>query len=133
MRSGQTLVSRAICDVMERHPVIRARYSGEYGAGIVPSYEDRPLRETVLRHIRAAGARVWDGCSGADIELLVNVPGRRMQALLDGRTICGIVSVSAVNRVELVHDFAALLEHRLLVLADRNSRSVECGDVRRPD
>jgi len=30
-----------------------------------------------------------------------------------------------------VHDFAALLEHRLLVLADRNSRSVECGDVRR--
>lgn len=87
---GQTLVSRAICDVMERHPVIRARYSGEYGAGIVPSYEDRPLRETVLRHIRAAGARVWDGCSGADIELLVNVPGRRMQEAsqaIDGRDV----------------------------------------------
>ena len=87
---GQTLVSRAICDVMERHPVIRTRYSGEYGAGIVPSYEDRPLRETVLRHIRAAGARVWDGCSGADIELLVNVPGRRMQEAsqaIDGRDV----------------------------------------------
>ena len=37
----------------------------------------------------------------------------------------------AIDRVELVHDLPALLEHGQLILAHRHGRGTECGDVGR--
>ncbi len=52
--------------------------------------------------------------SDLDILALPSVPGRRMQAAFSGSRISGSTSVAAVHRVELVDDFARLLDHRLL-------------------
>lgn len=67
------LLSRALTDKYNYHPKIKAVYSSEKIAGEFMPYEDRPLRQTVSFHIKAAGAREVQTEAEADILFFVFV------------------------------------------------------------
>lgn len=68
---GSVLLARAVNDMKGVRPSVRVKYACEAGKGTVPLYEDRPLAETVLSQIKAAGCVPARG--EADITLFVNV------------------------------------------------------------
>ncbi|OTA27585.1 hypothetical protein B9G54_00480 [Alloscardovia macacae] len=76
---GLTLLSHAVCALRNEKPSISVHYVSTLGPGIVPRYEDRPMYESLKAHIRAAGARIADSSEKADIELMINSPGKTMQ------------------------------------------------------
>lgn len=85
---GCTLLARAVCALDGRAPTIRPRFASTMGPGVIPLYEDRPMMESLKSHVRACGARLADPDESADIELMVNAPGRIMQeaqSAVDGR------------------------------------------------
>ena len=87
---GGTLLARAACHIKRCTPTVRPRYSSVAGPSIVPLYEDRPMFESLKSHILAAGCRLADPEEKADIELMINAPGRVMQEAsnaIDGRDI----------------------------------------------
>ncbi len=61
------LLSRALTDKYTYRPKIKAIYSSEQIADRVMPYEDRPLRQTVSFHIKAAGATEVGNEADADI------------------------------------------------------------------
>lgn len=75
---GCTLLARMSAQYANKMPKIFARFSSTAGPSIVPSYEDRPLFETLKSTIIAANAILVDTPGEADITLLVNSPGTAM-------------------------------------------------------
>jgi hypothetical protein len=67
------LLARALTDKYNYHPKIKAVYSSEKIADEFMPYEDRPLRQTVSFHIKAAGAREVKTEAEADILFYVFV------------------------------------------------------------
>jgi hypothetical protein len=65
------LLARSLTDKYNYHPKIKAVYSSEKIADEFMPYEDRPLRQTVSFHIKAAGAREVKTESEADILFFV--------------------------------------------------------------
>lgn len=65
------LLARALTDKYDYHPKIKAVYSSEKIADQFMPYEDRPLRQTVSFHIKAAGGREVAAESEADILFFV--------------------------------------------------------------
>lgn len=88
---GMTLLARAFCKSHRIKPAISVEYSSILGTTIVPSYEDRPMFESLKSHVLACGARLlenWEdsdlgdlsGLSGLNnICLMINAPGKVMQ------------------------------------------------------
>lgn len=76
---GLTLLSHAASALRGQKPSISVHYASTLGPGIVPRYEDRPMYESLKAHVRAAGARLADSSEKADIELMINAPGKSMQ------------------------------------------------------
>ena len=74
-----TLLSRAVCRARGVTPSVCVHYASALGPTIVPSYEDRPMMESLKSHVMAAGARFADTWERPDLELMINAPGTRMQ------------------------------------------------------
>lgn len=77
---GCTLLSRAYNEYYFRRPKVYTVYSSVYGPFIVPHLEDRPIGESVKAHITAAGGWIADSPDESDFILLINTPGKEMQA-----------------------------------------------------
>ncbi|MBW3092064.1 DUF4127 family protein [Bifidobacterium sp. 82T10] len=75
---GLTLLSRAVCALRQRTPLIRAHYSSKRGPQIIPLYEDRPMADTLRAHIQACGGLLCED-DEPDIELMVNSPNATMR------------------------------------------------------
>lgn len=118
---GCTLLARAVCALHGRTPTIRPRFASTMGPGIIPLYEDRPMMESLKSHVRACGARLADSDETADIELMINAPGRIMQEAqlaADGRDL---TYDTYRNLPAFVDDTARLL--------DRGSRVAICDSA----
>ncbi|WEV63576.1 DUF4127 family protein [Bifidobacterium sp. ESL0732] len=74
-----TLLSRAICSIQKKKPTFGIHYASTLGPTLVPLYEDRPMFESLKSHVMACGGRLADSDEHADIELMVNAPGKCMQ------------------------------------------------------
>ena len=77
--TGLTLFARAVNIFAKKHPKVFVMYSSHNGMNIVPSYEDRPLGETIKYQLLAAGCIKWDNPDTADMILCVNAPSRKMR------------------------------------------------------
>jgi hypothetical protein len=76
---GMTLLCRAVCQARGVRPVFRPHFASTLGAQIVPLYEDRPMLETLGAHVLACGGRLAQAGEKADIELMIDCPGRVAQ------------------------------------------------------
>lgn len=74
--AGLTLISRCLMEFAGKRPRIFVKYAAENASAVIPSYEDRPLGETVKYHILAAGGRVTDSYSDADLILCLTANSR---------------------------------------------------------
>ena len=85
---GCTLLARAFLEnsqqispknTPESSPRIYPLYGTPIADTLIPLYEDRPVGESVLAHLWAAGAEVALNPQDADIILALNMPGLKMQ------------------------------------------------------
>ncbi len=76
--AGCVLFARAFCRKTGFTPRVQVRYSSVNGPGIVPTYEDRPLHESVKAQITSAGGVLVDSAPEADLLLAVHSPALRM-------------------------------------------------------
>jgi len=74
-----TLLSRVINHRENRKPLVYVKFASTVGRAVIPDYEDRIVGETIKYHIMAAGGLVASSVSEADMILMVNVPGGKMQ------------------------------------------------------
>jgi len=74
-----TLLARAINIRENKKPLVFVKFACCVGHAIIPSYEDRPVGETIKYHIIAAGGLVASCAKEADIIMMVNVPSGKMQ------------------------------------------------------
>lgn len=100
---AMTLLARADCDARGESPRVYPLFSSTLGPQIVPSYEDRPMAESLRLHVAACGARMASSADDADFILAVNAPGKVMQEAstpLEGRDVSYATyrSVSAFAR-----------------------------------
>ncbi|AOM81756.1 DUF4127 family protein [Salisediminibacterium beveridgei] len=77
----QTLLAKMAQDFMGKRLKIYPKYTSQQGKLLVAKFEDRPIEETVVSHLTAAGAIVTEDIQEADIVLYVNTP---IQGNLDG-------------------------------------------------
>jgi len=75
---GCTLFVRMINEMNGAMPLVYPRLAGVNSPSIIPSYEDRPLFESLKYQILAAGGQVASSAEEADMILLVNAPGGDM-------------------------------------------------------
>ncbi|WP_062051143.1 DUF4127 family protein [Bacillus sp. JCM 19034] len=70
----QTLLARMVQYFEKEKVKIYPKYGSTSGKLLVAKFEDRPVEESVISHITAAGAVVVDDSSEADLILYVNTP-----------------------------------------------------------
>lgn len=75
---GSVLFTRVFNLIKEYCPRIYVRYSSTLGPTIVPSYEDRPLNESIKSQITSLGGIYEDNSAQSDCMLAVNSPGKYM-------------------------------------------------------
>ncbi|MGL4976398.1 MAG: DUF4127 family protein [Cetobacterium sp.] len=80
---GCTLLARVYSNIKEKKIKIYPFFSSEIGKNEIPSYEDRPLSESLKSHIIASGGVVVDSYNEADFILAVNTAGKVMQEAMD--------------------------------------------------
>jgi len=71
--AGLTLLARHHLQAAGRPVLLAVDYATAEGAAAIPEFEHQPLYETVVSHIRAAGARLTPA-DGADAVLFVHTP-----------------------------------------------------------
>jgi len=71
---GSALLSRAINDMNNKHPLVFVRYNTSTEGNLIPEYEDRPVSESIKYQIMAAGGMQTFDYQMADIVLMVNCP-----------------------------------------------------------
>lgn len=76
---AMSLLARAYHDYLETEPKVYVFYASVLGPTIVPSYEDRPMFESLKSHIRVCKAKLVEQAKDADVILAVNCPGKIMQ------------------------------------------------------
>lgn len=103
--AGLTLIARAYCRLRSISPLIHARFASTLGPQIIPSYEDRPMYESLKSHVAACGARLCLDNEEADIELMVNCPGRIMQEAGDAE-VCRDPTYDTFRDLSLFADCA---------------------------
>lgn len=72
---GSVLLARAVNEMKGTYPTVEVHYAEEAGKKLVPLYEDRPLEESVLSQIEAAGCKLSEH---GEISLFINVTGEEM-------------------------------------------------------
>lgn len=80
---GATLVARMYNMLTNQQPKLYIEWSSTLGPTLIPNYEDRPMNETLKKHVLAVGASIVDTLSEADALLAYNVPGKVMQESWD--------------------------------------------------
>jgi len=75
---GSVLFTRVFNLIKGYTPRVYVRYSSTLGPTIVPSYEDRPLNESIKSQITSLGGIVEDNPQNSDCMLAVNSPGKYM-------------------------------------------------------
>lgn len=75
---GGTLLARAVNEMKGTRPKAFVRYCTERGKKIIPLYEDKPLDESVLSQIEAAGCEYTQREEDAELLLYINVPTQDM-------------------------------------------------------
>ena len=77
---GCTLLARAYLTVNPSAiPRFYPFYANPAAENLIPRYEDRPLAQSMIAHIRAVGATLAPNPEAADIILALNTPGSIMQ------------------------------------------------------
>jgi hypothetical protein len=76
--AGATLVARTLVRASGKSPTVELLYSSTSGGARIPRYEDRPLEESLVSQIDAAGMRLARHDERSDIILAVNAPGEPM-------------------------------------------------------
>lgn len=122
---ANTLIARTINRREHRRPLVYVKYASSEGHAVIPCYEDRIVSETVKYQILAAGGLVASSVSEAELVLLVNIPGGRMQDCLQpiktGRGLQRTIEYDAGrNLVELVEyaDYALGTLGKDIIFAD---------------
>jgi len=77
--AANTLLARVINLRENRTPLVYVKFASTLGETVIPEFEDRIVGETIKYHILAAGGLVASCTCDADIVLMVNIPGGRMQ------------------------------------------------------
>lgn len=75
---GCVLFTRVFNLVNNYTPRVYVRYSSVLGPQIIPSYEDRPLHESIKAQITSLGGILEDSPNCSDCMLAVNSPGKYM-------------------------------------------------------
>lgn len=75
---GSVLFTRIFNLIKGYTPRVYVRYSSTLGPAIVPSYEDRPLNESIKSQITSAGGIYEDNSDHSDCMLAINSPGKYM-------------------------------------------------------
>lgn len=76
---GISMVSKAMNDLLLRIPTVRVLFAPGAGGSTVPTYEDRPVGETVVQHVTANGGIRVDFVRNPDLVLALHTPA-------DGKT-----------------------------------------------
>ncbi len=76
---GLTLIARAMNELEEKTPKVYVKYASIKAPFLIPSYEDRPLGETVKYHLMAAGCLMVASESDADLILALSAPASMMK------------------------------------------------------
>ncbi len=76
------LLSRMKNEIENKLPSVYILYASEMSKFLIPSFEDRPLVETLKYHILAAGCRLATCADRADLILAVNAPGEDMKSFI---------------------------------------------------
>jgi hypothetical protein len=71
---GCLLLARSICAQSGLRPRIYPRFSSSSSAGLVTSYEDRPMLELLKAHLAPLDGILVDTPSAADLSLFINAP-----------------------------------------------------------
>lgn len=74
---AQVLLARLAAQLLGRRTTVGTLYASRNGPGVQTAYEDRPLGDLVMVHLRAAGAVQQPGVGAADWWLAVNSPSTR--------------------------------------------------------
>ena len=80
---GATLVARMYNMLTNQQPKLYIEWSSTLVPTLIPNYEDRPMNETLKKHVLAVGASIVDTLSEAGALLAYNVPGKVMQESWD--------------------------------------------------
>lgn len=75
---ANTLLSRMLCDMKNKRPLVYIKYPAITSPSIIPAFEDRLLDTTVKYQILAAGGLIVTSLTEADVVFLVNSPSDRM-------------------------------------------------------
>jgi hypothetical protein len=75
---GSVIFTRVFNLIKGYVPKIYVRYSSTFGNQIIPSYEDRPLGESIKSQIFSIGGICEDNAALSDCMLAVNSPGKYM-------------------------------------------------------
>lgn len=75
---AMTLLSRVSNEINGQKPKVFVKYASIHAPYIIPAYEDRTLGETIKYHILAAGCRVAQSPTEADLILAISAPGGEM-------------------------------------------------------
>lgn len=76
---GATMLSKAIIQMMDWKIKAYPFYASTLGPQVIPSYEDRPMLESLKSHCMAAGVEIVEDRNEAEYILAVNCPGKLMQ------------------------------------------------------
>ena len=69
---GMSLLSRAVCDLYDKHPRVACFWAAKGAPDVVPLFEDRPVGKTLPVQLSVAGC--LQTSENADIELYLNYP-----------------------------------------------------------
>lgn len=73
---AQVLIARLAAQLRGRRPRVAAFYASRGGAAVQTGYEDRPLGDLVVTHVRAAGGVMVPPSVAPDLHLALNSPSR---------------------------------------------------------
>lgn len=73
---AQVLIARLAARLRGRRPKVAAFYASRGGAAVQTGYEDRPLGDLVVTHVRAAGGLMAAPAVAPDVYLALNSPSR---------------------------------------------------------
>lgn len=122
---ANALLSRTINRLKGRRPLVYVKFDCSVGDGMIPSYEDRIVGETVKYQVLAAGGLVVTSAAEADIILIINIPSGRMQDQLqepkNGKVLQRTPEYDAnrnlVDAVEYA-DYAISVLHKSVIFGD---------------
>lgn len=76
---GMTLISRMLCNFLDKKPRVYIKFASEKAKTQIPLYEGATLEATLKYHVLSAGCQIATNYENSDIILGVTAPGGKMQ------------------------------------------------------